>query len=172
MTTTFLETDHPRAASGAFKEKIHGTPEVGLAHPALPAFDPTFYTERTAGSNLIDVSTLPLRQAAAVRNATQAVSDAWALEHGLNGFPQSDDHATAQVFRDGEHLVVDVEHTDLSDAPFGAIVVVDKAGATVAAFDNVADDFGPRYEPMTGLRAQLLADLAESSSDGSLGDTL
>ena len=172
MTTTFLETDHPRSAAGTFVEKAHGAPEVGLAHPTLPAFDPTFYKERTAGTTPLDVTALSAAQATAVRNATQAVSDAWALEHGINGFPQSDDHAMSTVFRDGDHIVIDVQHRDLTDAPFGSIVVVDKDGSTIGAYDDVADDFGPRYEPMAGLRAQLLADLAESSSDGSLGDTL
>ena len=173
--TTYNLTDQPRIADGTFTTKTQGIPEIGLTYPELPAYDPTFFYDRIGQSkDLREVKqdVLAESEQALVRNATQAINDTWALEHGRYETGRVGTFVDTTVYRDGRFLVADIQHKDQNDAPYGSLVVFSADGSTVGTFDNVSDEFGERWIPMTGLRAQLVADLNESSADGSLGDQL
>ncbi|QNE48669.1 hypothetical protein F1C58_16560 (plasmid) [Glaciihabitans sp. INWT7] len=169
------DTDYARLNDGTFTEKTYGAPEVGLAFPELPAYDPTFFYDRIGVASELsaaETEDLSPTHQALVRNATQAVNDAWVLDNGLRQTNVNGDWVDTKVYRDGEFIVADVQHKNQDEAPFGSLLVFDDAGRIVGQFDNHSDDFGPRWQPIAGLRAQLFADLNESSADGSLGDHL
>jgi hypothetical protein len=171
-TTTELQ---PRnIADGRFTGRKYGFPEVGLTYGTLPEYDPTFFYDRAVHSatvKAVALNRLPRVLQAAVRNADQAVNDAWALENGVDADRESTWTSTS-VYRDGDLVIADIQHKDQSEAPFGSLIVLNDDGKLVGQYDNVSDEFGERWVPASGLRAQLLSDLAESSADGSLGDHL
>jgi hypothetical protein len=173
--STYLDTEHPRIADGTFTAKPQGLPQVQLTYPELPAYDPNFFYDRAGASadvRELDENSVPLSHVAHVRNAVQAVNDAFALENDIPGSPPANEWVETKVYKDGDFLVADIQHRDQTTAPYGSLVVFDKSGRTVGKFDNHSDEYGARWQPMAGLRNQLFADLSESSSDGSLGDQL
>ncbi|MCW2853534.1 MAG: hypothetical protein JWM84_3198 [Nocardioides sp.] len=170
-----IDTDHPRIADGTFTAKPQGLPQIQLSHPTLPAFDPTFFRDRigsSAGAHELEEGAVPFWHISQVRNAAQAVNDAYALENEIPGEAPANEWVDTKVYADGDFIVADIQHKDPTTAPYGSLVVFDKSGKTVGQYDNHTDEFGPRWEPMAGLRSQLFADLTESSNDGSLGDQL
>jgi hypothetical protein len=174
---TEFDTLHPTGAGHRFIDRVYGRPEVRLAHPALPAYDPTFFYERVAdGSAVRQVvpGTLSTPVLAAIRNATQAVNDAWILEHGIDLRHEGEAGAWVEtkVYKDNTLFVADIQHKNQDEGVSGSLVAFDANGKTLAQFDNIADEYGDRWVPAAGLRGQLLRDLAESSADGSLGDHL
>jgi hypothetical protein len=174
--TLFDEKLHPRVTDGTFTEKAQSLPEVGFAAPAVPVYDPTFFYDRSASEaqlRMVHADEQTQAVQASIRNATQAISDAWLAENDVpHGEAANHSWVDTTVFEDGEFIVADIQHKDPSSAPFGVLVVFDKAGALVGQWDNMTDSFGELWTPSTGLRAQLVADLEQASRDGELGDQL
>ena len=167
--------NQPRAR-GKYSDKVQGGPQIDLAYPELPQFEPAFFYDRvsTTGTSIQKVKVIDLSEAeqALVRNATQSTNDSWALDNGVYNTSDPGDWTETTVYRDGELLIADVQHKNQDEAPFGILVAFDSAGNTVGQHSNVSDEFGERWTPTVGLPARLLIDLNEASQDGSLGDQL
>ncbi|MFE6966774.1 hypothetical protein ACFVAJ_16820 [Agromyces sp. NPDC057679] len=138
-------------------------------------YDVTSMHERVAARELtaVDVAHLDQEEAAAYRTAVQAVNDIWVLDHDLDlrelGF--NTDSVNGTVYRDGEHLLIDVQHKDTVEQPSGSLFVLNPDGSATT-FDNYSDEDGERWVPMSGLRDELFKELLAASRDGSLGDHL
>lgn len=176
--TDFRTDLHPTGAGHRFIPRKQGFPEVGLTHPVLPQYDPTFFYERVADGSAVRQAvpgTLTPPVLTSIRNATQAVNDVWIIENGIDLRHEGDAGAWVEttVYRDGPLVIADIQHKNQeSDGVNGSLVAFDLNGKTVGQFDNTCDRFGSRWAVSTGLRSQLLTDLAESSAEGSLGDYL
>lgn len=176
LQATFSENDHVRTSSGQFGFKDQGSPEIDLTIKPSLAYDPTFFYDRSnSASELLMVHEAGLSPAigTAVRNATQAINDAWILDNDIDEREaRGGSWVDTTVFEDGDFTIADIQHKDQNRAPYGTLVIFDQAGSIVGQFDNEADKFGERWVPAAGLRGQLLSDLAESSRNGELGDQL
>ncbi|WP_159600073.1 hypothetical protein [Agromyces humi] len=110
---------------------------------------------------------------AAFRTSVQAVNDVWVLDHDLDirELGGASDWVAGHVYRDGEHLIIDVQHKDPIEQPSGSLFVLNPDGS-VNTYDNFSEEDGERWTPMSGFREELFKELMSASRDGSLGDHL